>query len=257
MKLGPRYCRTCGSRILLKHICHNCGNDPLQGDNYCYDCGSLTPDEASCSNCGTSYKSKLPVPKSLLIAGGFMVIIAAIILITQTEPSDKSAIINNEGITADTEVNSSLSAEPIHSPATIVTPAADTSNNRNNMDTTQTAEPIDSIKTIETNVFSSAEVKSYRPRCTFFEKKQKSQVLFFTSSGSAFIKVNGTVYTLKRTRKKTDIETFSGDNYEATITIEGLSGSDKEWLATGTLLVKDLLQNSSVKRRVYSTCISL
>jgi hypothetical protein len=62
---------------------------------------------------------------------------------------------------------------------------------------------------------------------------------------------------LKRKHKGVDVAVYAGNGYEASIRIDGLSGSEKEWLASCTLNIKDIAQNVSVKHKVYSSCIEL
>ncbi len=69
--------------------------------------------------------------------------------------------------------------------------------------------------------------------------------------------MNDKIIELKRKRKGIDVAVFAGDGVEATLTIDGLSGSDKEWLASCTLAIKNLVQNTSTRRKVYSSCIEL
>ena len=69
--------------------------------------------------------------------------------------------------------------------------------------------------------------------------------------------MNDKTYELKRKRKGVDIAVFGNNEYEAAITIDGLSGNAKEWLASCTLIIKDLVQNITVRHKVYSYCIEL
>ena len=69
--------------------------------------------------------------------------------------------------------------------------------------------------------------------------------------------MNDKIYELKRKHKGVDVEVFSGNEYEATLRIDGLSGSEKEWLASCSLNIKDVIKGTSTKHKVYSSCIEL
>ena len=257
MELAPRYCRSCGSRILVKNVCHNCNNDPLKGDNYCYDCGALTPNADSCLKCGVKYKRNYPL-KPALVIGTFMILTSALAgyfishsgapaesqVQEKTVPQTAATqIIKEEVHPADTLVNN-----PIKTTVPPVTKPADT--------VLAKATAPDSIKT-NPGIFTAVELKAYNRKCSYFLKKQRSQVMFFIGGGSGFIKVNGKIFELKRKRKGVDLAVFGGNEYEATLTIDGLSGNAKEWLASCTLFIKDLVQNTSEKHKIYSTCFEL
>lgn len=259
MELAPRYCRSCGSRILVKNVCHNCNNDPLKGENYCYDCGALTPNANSCLKCGAKYKTNLPV-KPALIIGSLVIITIAITGYFLTRPDkpllapepEKTA--RQSSITSDTnktEVQQTKNTinNPVDTPRTITSRQVDSAAIKTPV--------IDSAKTILPGTFTSDELKAYKGRCSYFSKNQKSQVWFFIAGGSGYIKMNDKVYELKRKRKGVDVAVFSGNEYEATVRIDGLSGSAKEWLASCTLNIKALVQGTSVKHKVYSSCIEL
>ena len=257
MELAPRYCRSCGSRILVKNVCHNCNSDPLKGENFCYDCGALTPNPDSCLKCGARYKKSSPV-KLLLILGSLLIITIAVagyfisrkdtpVTNTITEnktpetnqqelPQTQDTIINNVNTSVDT------TAIPVSKPA----------------DTVAVKPPVtDSVKKPEPNIFSLEERKAYPVKCTYFTKNQRSRVLFFIAGGSGYIKMNDKILELKRKRKGTDVAVFGNGEYDVTITIDGLSGNEKEWLASCTLIIKNLAQGTSVRHKVYSSCIEL
>jgi hypothetical protein len=260
MELAPRYCRSCGSRILVKNICHNCNNDPLKGDNYCYDCGALTPNADSCSNCGAKYKKSFPV-NPLALAGILIIVIAGVVFLLsrsdkETTTSQPEKTIAQTPVTPEPNKQESPQAQ-----GTIVNKSIDTSALLPPSKPTDTAvikpSPADTAKLSQSGSFTLAEVKAYNARCSYFSKNQRSQVLFFISGGSGFIKINDKVYQLKRKHKGVDVEVFSGNEYEATLRIDGLSGSEKEWLASCTLNIKNILNGSSLKHKVYSSCIEL
>ena len=52
-----------------------------------------------------------------------------------------------------------------------------------------------------------------------------------------------------------DIARFVGSGYEVTIEIEGLAGSEKEWLAEASMVVKDQRLRILSRQKIYSTCI--
>jgi hypothetical protein len=266
MELAPRYCRSCGSRILVKNICHNCNSEPLKGENYCYDCGALTPNPDSCLKCGARYKVKSPV-KLLLILGGLLIIGIAVAGYFISRPDKPVVMSQQETTTADRPAApASNTQELTQARDTIVNnPPVDTSALINTpvpakpADTTaaKTSKPADTVKKTEPNVFSLEERKGYPVRCSYFTKNQRGRVLFFIAGGSGYIKMNEQIVELKRKRKGVDVAVFGNGQYEATLTIDGLSGNAKEWLAACTLIIKDLSQNTTLRHKVYSSCIEL
>lgn len=257
MELAPRYCRSCGSRILVKNVCHNCNNDPLKGENYCYDCGALTPNANECLQCGAKYKTNFPV-KPVLIIGAVLIIASALagFLLSRPESSSSSSpqqvSVTQTNTTAenkikpDTVVTKTIITTPHDTVA--VNPVADTSNKVN---------IIDSSKTITPTIFTSDELKTYKIKCSYFEKRERSQVVFFIASGAGYIKLNDKIYQLDKKRKNANEAVFTNPEYETTVRIEGLSGNDKEWLSSCTLIIKDIIKNISSKYKVYSYCIEL
>lgn len=260
MELAPRYCRSCGSRILIKNVCHSCNNHPLKGDNYCYDCGELTPNANTCLKCGATYKQNSPV-KPVFIIGGLLLITIAVAgyflsqqgeppMATQEEKTIAQLPIKPETIkqelpqTLDTIINN-----PVDTSILIINKQADTI-------VIKTPLPDTGKKTV-TNIFTPQEIKEYNIRCSYFGKNKRSKVLFFIANGSGYIKMNEKIYELKSKRKGVNAALFGNDKYNATLTIDGLSGNDKEWLASCTLIIKDLITNTSAKHKVYSSCIEL
>jgi hypothetical protein len=237
MELAPRYCRSCGSRILIKNVCHNCNKDPLKGENYCYDCGSLTPNPNSCLNCGARYKRSFPLNLALIIGSVLLIAVAATVYFlsgsekTTSPPQEKQiAQSTNSDETRKQELPQTKDTI-VNKPIIETKPAADTTTLIVNKpkDTTVTKPlPADTTKKTGINIFSSREIK-----------------------------VNGKIVELQRKSKGVDQAVFEGPQYKATLTIEGLTGSEKEWLASCTLTVKDLVQNKSSKHKVYSSCIEL
>lgn len=256
MELAPRYCRSCGSRILVKNVCHNCNNDPLKGDNYCYDCGALTPNADVCLKCGAKYKKSFPVSPVALGSLILIVIAAAVFFLTR---SDKEPVVSQQ-------VNAATPAPVTPEPNKQELPATHDTIVNNKIDTTALVikKPVDSAltkpsvpdsaKTNTTGLFTSEEVRAYKAKCSY---SAKGQIYFFIAGTSGYIKVNNNTYELKRKYKGVDVAVFSGSGYEATLRIEGLSGSAKEWLASCALTIKDLTQNTSVRHKVYSSCIEL
>lgn len=268
MKLQPRYCRTCGTRILVKNVCHNCGSDPLTGDNYCYDCGALTPESTKCLNCGASFQKKIS-SSTAIILGSILILIMAVAAYIVSQ-SDKQP--SKPAIAKSDKPNTAASDETkqeIENRPTIVsntTPPQDLSKKQDStniaaagavVNDTAAKKNTAASQKITVNLFSPSEVKEHNGGCTYFENKQKSEVLFFTAGGSGYIKINDTVYPLKRIKKTSDVSKFGGGLYEVIVEIKGLSGSDKEWLASGILTVKDLVQKTTEKRKIYSSCINL
>ncbi|MEO5782226.1 MAG: hypothetical protein ABIQ07_03085 [Ginsengibacter sp.] len=249
MELAPRYCRSCGSRIFVKNVCHNCNRDPLSGQNYCYDCGALTPNADSCLRCGAKYKKNSPV-KPLIIIGSLLIVALAVAwFLTRLGPPPLTPQHEKE-IAATQGVPETNKQELSQTHDTIVNNPVDT--------TTAIKPPVkDTTKKTVTNIFSSAEKNAYSITCSYFGKNQKNQVLFFISNGSGYIKMNEKKYELKRKRKGVNEAIFAGNKYEAILTIDGLIASEKEWLASCTLTIKDLIQKKTIKHKVYSTCIEL
>jgi hypothetical protein len=194
----------------------------------------------------------------LIIAGIFIAVIAALgFFLTRPSTSgnvqdeknqpDKTETVTQDAINRDTAVNSpdtALIKKPADSVATVKTTDSTTVNT-------------DSVKQLTLNVFSPDQLGGYGKRCSYFIKGQRGQVLFFISGGSGFIRTNENTIELKRKRKGTDVAVFGNNEYEATIRIDGLSGSEKEWLASCTLIVKDIVHNTSSRHKVYSSCIEL
>lgn len=270
MELAPRYCRTCGSRILVKHICHNCNNEPLKGDNYCYDCGALTPNANSCLNCGAKYNSSFAVKPLLIIGSLLLIAILAGSYVffkynenKNSDPTQKESVTPHEVI-ASREI--SVAQKPIiNNPVdTLKTPLITIDTSKKKVIAKPDTIVIKKIqadtvlvKKTEPAVFTSEELKSYNRKCSYFEKGSKNKIVFFISGGAGFIKISDKVYELKRKRKSVDAAAFASGEWEADIAINGLSGTAKEWLASCTLIIKNTIQKTSVKHKVYSSCIEL
>lgn len=269
MELAPRYCRTCGSRILVKHICHNCNNEPLKGDNYCYDCGALTPNANSCLNCGAKYNTSFAV-KPLLIIGGLLLIaiLAGSYVFFKYSENKNSDPIQKESVAPQVNASreNSVAQKPIiNNPVdTLKTPVIKIDTSKKTVIAKPDTIAIKKIqpdtgliKKTEPTVFTSEELKPYNRKCSYFEKGSKNKTVFFISGGSGFIKIGDKVYELKRKRKSVDAAAFASGEWEADLSIIGLSGTAKEWLASCTLIIKNTIQKTSVKHKVYSSCIEL
>lgn len=170
--------------------------------------------------------------------------------ITQTTPATDKVELEK---IPDTIINTPEIA--INTPDTIINKPDTIASIKTTPDTVIKKQP-DSSKTMVPGVFASEELKSYNINCSYFLKNQ-SQVMFFISQGAGYIKVNKKIYSLGRKRKGTDVAVFGSDEYEATIRIDGLSGSENEWLASCTLIIKDMARNVSARQKVYSACIEL
>lgn len=259
MELAPRYCRSCGSKILVKHVCHNCNRNPLDGDNYCYDCGALTPNADSCLKCGARYKKNFPI-KPLLIFATLLIITIAAVGYFLSRPNTPPLASQQQIPAEQSQPLPEIKQQPLPvTHDTIVNKATDSAILIANkpIDSALIKTPADTAKKIQADIFTSEELKAYKIKCAYFEKKQKTQVLFFISGGLGYIKMNEKIYELTRKRKGVDVAVYANDEFEATIIIDGLSGNAKEWLASCTLILKDLYQTTSVKHKVYSYCIEL
>ena len=196
----------------------------------------------------------MPV-KPVLIIGSILILAVALTAYFLSRPDTPAD--EQQSITQTPEPKTN-GHEPGNTPDTIVNNPLppDTSHLTAKLPDTSLIKP-DSVKRIIPQVFGSDERSAYKIKCSYFLKKQKSQVLFFTGNGNGYIKVNGSIYELKRKRKGVDLAVYSGNEYEATIVIDGLSGTSSEWLASCTLIIKDLAQNVSTRHKVYSSCIEL
>ncbi len=79
-------------------------------------------------------------------------------------------------------------------------------------------------------------------------------MVFFTNNVYGYVKIHGKTYSLQGVQKENDIAKFSGAGYEVTIEIEGLAGNENEWLATATMVIKDVRQKTFSNHKIYSTC---
>lgn len=294
MTLQHPYCRTCGSKVQSKNVCNHCGCEPGAGKNYCCDCGTTTiPQAIMCVECGASFQRKFPAVLALLISIALVIILAGagyFIAQNNTDASEnignnitpnsksdlkddnkKTLAINSES--QNTIVNKipekflkrkndaiiriakSISSAPINpeklSPKPIVPEKikVETTNttanpNKNNAATGR----------ISMNTFSSRELNSYAAGCTYFEGRSKNNIVFFTTNVYGYIKVNGKIYALQGVQKGNDIARFAGAGYEVTVELEGLAGNENAWLATGTMVIKDVRQRTVSNHTIYSSC---
>ena len=285
------YCRTCGSMVQSKTVCHYCGCEPLKGHNYCCDCGTSTiPEAIMCVHCGASFQGKFPATLAILISIALVVTLAGagyFMSESRTEPTEKMAstvnhpknkdsaddvlkvtpgkdepvkIINNIPTNLLKSRNDALiriakNISRIPKPE-IETPPKPVIPEKPREEVTvtppdKTANPSGRLSM---NVFSSREMRNYSVGCTYFIGKSKNNVVFFTTNVYGYVKINGKVYTLQGIQKGNDIAKFSGAGYEVTIEIEGLAGNENEWLADATLVIKDIRQRAFSRHKVYSSC---
>ncbi|HUS02017.1 MAG TPA: hypothetical protein VMY77_09835 [Chitinophagaceae bacterium] len=284
------YCRTCGSMVQSKTVCHYCGCEPLQGHNYCCDCGTSTiPEAIMCVHCGASFRGKFPATLAILISIALVVTLAGagyFISESRTDPSEQNAdpVIN----TRNNDSTNILKVSPVKDEAVkiinnipsnllkssndvviriaknisrIPKPEIETNPKpvipekpREEVAVTPPDKTSNPSGRISMNVFSSGEMRRYNIGCTYFTGKSKNNVVFFTTNVYGYVKINGKVYTLQGIQKGNDIARFAGAGYEVTIEIEGLAGNENEWLADATLVVKDVKQRTLSRHQVYSSC---
>ena len=283
------YCRTCGSQVRSKNVCNYCGCEPLKGHDYCCDCGTSTVAGAiMCVHCGASFQRKFPATLAIFISLALAIGVAcAGYFITQggSESSEKLAggkekTTNNDSGNVKIPVRRKKD-EPIkivnNIPENLLENKDDailklTKNFPKNPKPTVEKEPapVSPVKNkteastlpderimpsrVSMNVFSPRELRSYSPTCSYFEGRSKNNIVFFTTNVYGYIKFNGKVYALQGVQKGNDIARFSGAGYEVTIEILGLAGSEKEWLADATMVVKDVRQRTLSQHKIYSTC---
>lgn len=284
------YCRTCGSMVKSKSICHYCGCEPLKGHNYCCDCGTSTISEAvMCVHCGASFQRKFPATLVVLISIALAVSLGgAAYFIAQQEngSSEKMAETSNTEPRNDSvNIEKSLPLKKNESGETIINnpgnllkpkndaisrlvknlpdipePEADVNNKPvipekiKEETITPREKPISTPGRISMNVFSSREMRNYSVGCTYFTGRSKNNVVFFTTNVYGYVKINGKVYVLQGVQKGNDIARFSGAGYDVSIEILGLAGNENEWMAEATLIVKDIRQRTLSTHKVYSAC---
>lgn len=290
MALQHPYCRTCGSHIRSKEVCNYCGCDPSQGQNYCCDCGTSTVAEAiMCVHCGASFQRKFPVALAVLISLGLAAGVAcAGYFITRpgNETTEKTTDYKKTVNTADSNYTDRSAPrkkdEPVkiinNIPEKLLTPENSpilklTKNLPKNPrpENEKLKKPVTPEKTkpevtvlpeerpattgrVSMDVFSSREMRSYSPACTYFQGRSKNNIVFFTTNVYGYVKINGKVYALQGVQKGNDIARFAGAGYEVTVEILGLAGSEKEWLSEATLVIRDVSQRTLSKHKIYSTC---
>ena len=281
------YCRTCGSQVSSKNVCNYCGCEPLKGHDYCCDCGTSTVAGAiMCVHCGASFQRKFPAALAVFISLALAIGVAcAGYFIAQggSEPSEtrsdemqKTAhndsgnikrmvhrkkdepikIMNNIPETLlenkDNAILKLIKVLPKNPKPAVEKDPAPISQVKNKPG------PLPQERTmpsqVSMNVFSPREMRSYSPTCSYFEGPSKNNVVFFTTNVYGYIKINGKVFALQGVQKGNDIARFSGAGYEVTIEILGLAGSEKEWLADATIVIKDVRQRTLSQHKIYSTC---
>ena len=256
MKLAARFCRSCGSKILVRDICHNCTSNPVAGNNYCYDCGALTPLGDKCEQCGANFKKRSPLGKLVVISGVIVIIGIAAALMIITNNHKKKSPYHNTSKLSKTEIVDTV-------PTPVTSSTTSSSDTAKKADTAKVevpkTDPVkkDTAKSIiqEVNVFSQQELSVHKISCSYFRKTQRGSVFFFTANGLGYLKINGNIIPLKRIKKGTDVSFYSGEKYQAQLTIDGLSGNEKAWLAAVSLVVKDSAHKLISKQKVYSSCI--
>jgi hypothetical protein len=223
-----------------------------------------------CTNCGATFKRKTSATTILIVSTVIIALAATCFFLFQnTDDSQKqNQAINTDGKSMVIKNNPEIKNEIKNIPAikTTDTPAitlADTLSHQTPI-VADTVKPKPIIKPdsalskkIDVAIFSADELKGYKVTCSYFEKKQKNDIIFVVANSTGYIKVNSHLHQLKRTHKSNDFVKFSDGFYETTVTIDGLSGSDKEWLAAATLSVKDVIQKTTARYKIYSTCIDL
>jgi hypothetical protein len=107
---------------------------------------------------------------------------------------------------------------------------------------------------ISMNAFSSRELRSYSVGCSYYTGQSKNNIVFFTTNVYGYVKINGRVYALLGIQKGNDIARFAGAGYDVTLEIEGLAGNEREWVAAGTIIIKDARQRTLSKHKIYSSC---
>lgn len=288
------YCRTCGSTITRKDVCQNCGCDPMKGGNYCCDCGTSTmPQAIMCIHCGASFQSKFPATLAILISGALLVtIIFTGYFLThssgqtaETLTDSATATSSNDSLGAKKFIpvngNESLStitnniilkprknvdaikrltknlmpekfAEAKPKKQVTETPAKKINREENVNNLPERNAPVPSR--VSPNIFSAGELSKYSVGCTYYEGKHKGNIIFFTTNVYGYIKINGKIYPMQGYQKTNDIARFAGTFYDVSIEIEGLAGNENDWVATGTLTVKNKEQRTLAVHKIYSSC---
>lgn len=296
------YCRTCGSVVQSKNVCHYCGCDPAKGHNYCDDCGTTTIAEAiMCVHCGASFQKRFPVVLAVLFSLTVAVAFAGIVFYLNQSGSEATELTSGTTNNDAEEKKIKEEAEPIiknnnndaivsikknetgdiiinNIPENLLSKKTDAIQKLvNKLPKIATPEPEVIViseprkvnKTItdpvndmnasapvrvNMNVFSSREMRNYAVGCSYFTGRSKNNVVFFTTNVYGYVKINGKVYTLQGIHKGNDIARFSGGSYDVTLEIEGLEGNEAEWLAEGSLIVRDSRQRTISRHKIYSTC---
>ena len=288
------YCRSCGSRTQSKTVCHHCGCEPMKGTNYCCDCGTSTNSQAiMCVECGASFQRKFPAVLAILVSSALFVTLASTGYFISQSNTDQSEKIDDNvetrNVAESTDANKDFIRKNNESPVIITNNISPTvlrkrkdaiiRLTRNIMPEnfiTKEVEPepyvpeknkveekiitppvvknVSPSGRISMNAFSSRELRAYSAACTYFSSRSENNVVFFTSNVYGYVKINGKVYVLQGIQKGNDIARFAGAGYEVTLEIEGLTGSEKEWFAAGTMEIKDVRQRLLSKHKINSSC---
>lgn len=293
MNLQHPYCRTCGSKAQSKNVCHHCGCEPMKGNNYCCDCGTSTMAQAIiCVECGASFQRKFPALLAILLscalvaalAGAGYFLSADKILPAQTitdnidiKPNAVLKKNENDNIAADNEINNTISntipAKLLRKKNDGISRLAKNILPENLLPSKPEPKPIAVAKvkeapliidapekiaspagSISMNAFSSRELRSYSVGCSYYEGRSKNNIIFITTNVYGYLKINGKVVALQGIQKGNDIARFSGAGYDVSIEIEGLAGNENEWVASGTMVIKDVRQRILSKHKIYSAC---
>ena len=286
MILKHPYCRTCGSKIQSASVCHHCGCQPLKGNNYCCDCSTSTlPQAIMCVQCGASLQKRMAATLAVLIVSilvvglsiaGYFIFkkdgniedsISDTLNITAPAKSTqllkkperfnefKNRIINNispqnfKKENALKKLAKSISKQNFNKEIKKEAPVKKDADNKSITAMASVAQAKININCVSKNL-----MKKYRINCTYFTGKQKSNVIFFTTNVFGYLIINGNLFELQGVEKSNDIAKFSSPLYEVTIEIEGLSGNENEWMASGILLVKDKHNRVLARRIINSSC---
>lgn len=256
MKLAARFCRLCGSKILVRNVCHNCSSNPLKGNNYCYDCGALTPLGSKCEKCGANFKNKSTPKLVAIVTSIFFIAIATFIIIyynsnTSNDKSNPTSQLKEKKMVDAPVKNVERISTAINNSAKVDTVKMDVAKTDSiKSDTSKLLLPLQQI-----NTFTQQELGNHKISCSYFKKNQRGAVYFFNTNATGYLKINGNIVVLKRSKKGSDISVYSGEKYQAQLIIDGLSGNERAWLAAVSLIVKDSAHKIIIRQKVYSTCI--
>ena len=279
------YCRTCGSKIQSKKVCHHCGCEPLKGSTYCCDCGTSTMSHAiMCVQCGASFQRKFPAALAVLILS--ILIVAATITgyviseendhpaesFSELKPKPANPLINNKqnkpkgnSEATTTITNKIIVKDPTYANAidklaknaakqNVSIPNATAIIKKEKEKTEEVKDSKPMSEKININGFSRSQINRYPVTCSYFIGKSRNNIIFFTTTVFGYLRINGKLYELQGVEKGNDIARFSNSFYDVTIEILGLSGSETEWLASGKLVIMDKQKRILSIHNINSTC---